>query len=279
MSKYIESLGVHVVKNDRNVIAPYELDLYIPSLKLAIELDGLHWHSERAGHKKKGYHLRKTERCNEKGLRLIHVFEDEWNYQKDIVKSRLKHIIKKDEERIYARNCIVTFITPFSKKEFLEQYHTLGNDASSVHLGAFYNDELVAVMTFAKRKSRDSGGYDFLRFATKAGVSIVGIASKLLRLFERQYNPKIIVSTADRRWSEGHLYKILGFECTHITTPNYYYLKKHVHKRLNRNQFKKRNLKRRLNKFDPSLTEWENMKRNGYDRIWDCGNYIFKKTY
>jgi rubrerythrin len=66
-----------VVENDRTVIPPHELDIYIPDRRIAIEFDGLFWHSDQAG-KPKDYHLRKTEACAKIGIRLVHVFEDEW---------------------------------------------------------------------------------------------------------------------------------------------------------------------------------------------------------
>ena len=47
---------------------------------------------------------------------------------------------------------------------------------------------------------------------------------------------------------------------------------------MSRIQFQKHKLKDKLETFDPNITEWENMKANGYDRIWDCGNMVFEKV-
>lgn len=40
-------------------------------------------------------------------------------------------------------------------------------------------------------------------------------------------------------------------------------------------KYQKHKLLKLLKAFSPSLTEWENMKNNGYDRIWDCGNDVW----
>ena len=89
-----------MVKSDRKTVFGHELDIYVPSLKLAVEFDGLYWHNELK--KPDVYHLRKTEDCAACGIRLLHVFEDEWNYKMDIVKSRISGIIGKNTV-IYAR--------------------------------------------------------------------------------------------------------------------------------------------------------------------------------
>lgn len=73
------------------------------------------------------------------------------------------------------------------------------------------------------------------------------------------------------------LYKKLGFKHTHNSSPNYFYFNKNYLVRLNRMKFQKYKLKYNISKFDKNLTEWENMKNNGYDRIWDCGNMVFEK--
>ena len=81
----------------RNIIHPYELDIYIPSKKIAIEYNGLIWHSEKFKGKVFNYHLNKTENCEKIGIRLIHIFEDEWNEKKEIIKSKFqkKHVLSR----------------------------------------------------------------------------------------------------------------------------------------------------------------------------------------
>jgi hypothetical protein len=184
------------------------------------------------------------------------------------------------ERALYARNCEIREIT--NCREFLNTNHIQGDSPSSIKLGAFHNNELVAVMTTGKRrlalgkKSSITGEYELLRFATSKRV--VGIASKLLQHFIRVYNPVKITTYADQRYSVGNLYASIGFKQIHITQPNYWYFLNGTDKRHHRFNFRKNELDKKLATFDPQLTEWENMKLNGYDRIWDCGSILYEWT-
>ncbi len=271
-----------IIENTRKIIDPYELDIYIPSKNIAIEYNGNYWHSEINGEKNKKYHVNKMRLCQEKNIRLIQIFSDEFIQKPKIVYSRLKHILGKIKYSIYARKCIIKLIDSKLKNKFLNKYHIQGEDKSNVHLGAFYKNRLVAVMTFGKLRKAlgqiaKEGSWELTRFATIANFNIVGIGSKLLNYFEQNYKPMQINSYADRRWSEGNMYYKLGFKLDHISSPNYWYLDDAFINRIHRFNFRKNVLKDKLPNFDPNLSEWENMKNNNYDRIWDCGNLVFKK--
>lgn len=271
--KEIDPLLETVHKN-RTLLNGKELDIYIPSLKLAIEYDGLYWHSEISGGKSKDYHLNKTLECEKLGIRLIHIFEDEWKFKKDIVKSKIRSILNKTT-KIYARNCIIKTIPAAVCGNFLIENHIHGKDNSKIKIGLFYNDELISVMTFGclrkclGNKTKD-GSYEMYRFCNKQNITVIGGASKLLSYFTKTYNPNSIISYADRRWSVGNLYEKLNFSLISKTKSGYFYTRDHNIK-FHRYNFRKDKLKSKLNIFDPSLTEWKNMQINGYDRIWDCG--------
>ena len=146
---YIKNLNIDIEISCYDIISPLELDIVIPEKKVAIEHNGLYWHSDKMG-KDENYHLNKTNKSLEKGYRLIHIFEDEWFAKKEIVKNTLKNILGCDNsERIHARKCIIKEITPKEKNDFLNQFHILGQDSSVIKLGAFYNEELVSVMSFS----------------------------------------------------------------------------------------------------------------------------------
>ena len=140
-------------------------------------------------------------------------------------------------------------------------------------------------MTFSKlRKALGSnhkeGSWELSRYCTIDGFNCIGTAGKLFKYFERNYNPLEIISYADRRWSQGNMYYKLGFKLDHISPPNYWYMKTCNYKyRMHRFAFRKNNLKNKLELFNSNLSEWENMKANSYDRIWDCGNLVFKINY
>jgi len=122
--KYISSVyNNKIICNSRNIIKPLELDIYIPDLKLAIEYNGIYYHSEKFNIDE-NYHLNKTLQCKNKNIRLIHIFEDEWVFKQDIVKSRLLHILKINKsKRIHARKCNIKEIDSNLKNKFLNKFH------------------------------------------------------------------------------------------------------------------------------------------------------------
>ena len=286
IEQFIENIlikyKIEFAKNDRTVIKPRELDFYLPNHDIAIECNGIYWHSELAG-KDKNYHLNKTNFCKVKNIKLIHVFQNEIVFSTNIVNSRIKNLLKLNKYKVFARKCEAREINKDLKNAFLEKYHLQGLDKSSVKLGLFYKNRLVAVMTFSKNrkalgKNHVEGEWELSRYAAIANFSIVGGAGKLLKYFEKNWNPKKITSYADKRWSEGDLYKKLGFSKIRESKPNYWYFKGNGEILYHRFNFRKSELKKKLDKFDPNMTEWENMKENGWNRIWDCGSLVFEKT-
>jgi hypothetical protein len=280
--QYIRKLlpNTKIIENDKTILRGKELDIYIPAKKIAIEYNGLYWHSELNGKDKK-YHLNKTIECNKARIRLIQLFEDEWVYKQNIVKSRLKHIMGISDKIVYARKCIIEELSPKEKNDFLDEIHIQGGDKSGVKLGAYYNDELVSVMTFSKTrialgsKNINNNEYELSRFATK--YQITGIANKLLKHFIKNNNPKSIISYSDRRWNTGKLYENLGFTKISDGVPGYWYI--NDGSRIHRFNFRKNVLNEKLASFDDNLTEWDNMQLNGYDRIWDCGHLKYEMIF
>ena len=95
MVDYIKkNYNVEIVQNTKRTISPYELDIYLPDLKLAFEFNGLYWHNET--NKENNYHLNKTELCEQQGIQLIHIWEDDWIYKQDIVKSMILNKLNKN---------------------------------------------------------------------------------------------------------------------------------------------------------------------------------------
>jgi hypothetical protein len=270
-----------IISNSRKLLKGLEIDIYLPNLKLAIEFNGLRWHSESMG-KFRNYHLYKTQKCEEIGIQLIHIFEDEWVYKKDIVKSRILNLIKSTPNKIYARKCVIKFINSTEKNLFLNKNHIQGEDKSSIRIGLIYNNELVSIMTLGAlrkvtgNKSKENS-YELIRFCNKLNTNVIGGFSKLFKHFIKNYNPESIISYADRRWSIGNLYEKNNFKFIHNSQPNYWYLK-HYNYREHRYKYNKQSLSTILPKYNPKLSEWENMKVNKYDRIWDCGSkkYIYQ---
>ena len=273
IEQFIKSLGFLVTTNNRKILGGKELDIFVDNKNIAIEHNGIFWHSESNG-KDKNYHLNKTIQCQEKGIQLIHVFESEWLEKQEIVKSIIAAKLGKFKTRLFARNCAVREIDNDIKNSFLNENHSQGEDKSTINIGLFYNTELVSVMTFGNSRYNKKYEYEMHRFCTKIGYQIIGGASKLWSYFVKNHNPKSVITYADRRYSDGTFYEKIGFKKIGISKPNYFYFK-NTSMLLSRLKFQKHKLKNILESFNPELTEWDNMQLNGYDRIWDCGNYVF----
>lgn len=270
-------------ETNRQILIGKEIDILIPSLNLGIEFDGLRWHSEFYGKKDKNYHLNKTIRCNQKGYSLIHIFEDEYVNNKDIVFSKLKHLIKKDYDlpKIQGRKILVKEIYKNDAEIFLNKFHIQGFSSSTVYLGGFYNEELIAVMSF-KNGGITNKDWELTRFATNYNYRYQGVGGKLFKYFIRNYNPKNVISFADRRWTinpNNNLYTNLGFELVSITKPDYRYYNNKIDKfkRFHKFSFNKNKLSK-LYGFPLTMTEKEMAIEAGFDRIWDCGlfKYVWK---
>ena len=220
----------------------------------------------------------KTELCEKHGYQLLHVFENEWNSKREIVESRIKNLLGIYDRTVFARKCEVRNVPNPESLKFLDENHIQGGVNSSVNLGLYAKDELVSIMTFSKPRFDRRHEWELVRFCSKIGWHVPGAAGKLLKAFERAYAPKSLVSYADRRWSTGKLYTALGFRLDHTSKPDYWYFKdRYVLE--SRVKYQKHKLSGLLEIYDENKTEIENMKANGYERIFDCGNYVFEKIY
>lgn len=271
LKDFLRMRGIAFTSSDRSIISPYELDIFIESYNIGIEYCGVYWHSEAS--KENNYHKLKYDLCKQQGIRLITIFEDEWIYRHVIVENKLKHILGISlNERIFARKCEIGTVTIDSKAVFFDINHIQGNGASSINIGLYVGDELVACMGFIKERF---GSYNLSRFATSKIV--VGGFTKLLSHFERQYNPNRIYTFADLRWSEGDLYYKSGFQLDKELLPDYSYTI--ADKRSHKFNFRHRRLAKILEEYDPTLSEHENCLNHGIYRIYDCGKLRFVKKY
>lgn len=279
INEYLTSIGIEHETN-RQILIGKEIDILIPSVRIGIEFDGLQWHTEWFGKKDKDYHLNKTLLCNERGYGLIHIFEDEYVNKRDIVISKIKHLIKMDNDlpKIAGRKVSVREILSSEAKDFLEKYHIQGFHRSTVYIGAFYNNELVAVMSLKKGNVKNKD-WELTRFATNYNYTYQGIGGKLFKYFTRTYDPLYVISFADRRWTlwpTDNLYTKIGFELEGVTRPDYRYYNSKIDrfKRVHKMTMSKIALHKKYG-FPMTMTEKEMAKELGYDRIWDCGLYKY----
>ena len=273
-----------VRNNDRRTLKSLkELDIYLPAKKLAFEFDGLYWHSDAAGLKKgelpskelKQYsvnrHLSKTKECEELGIRLIHIFEDDWIFKGDIIKSIIRSALGLPQKKIYARNCELREIPVNQYRAFLNQNHLQGYSYANIRLGLFEKttDELVELIG-VNVKGTHCKEPELVRLCTKLNTQVLGGFSKLLKHTNLDY----LVSYIDRSIFSGTGYSEIGFKPIKVNPPTYFYVK--VLERKSRYTFTRKNIERlfkagKLEYWNPNETEESNMYKNGYGRIWNCG--------
>ena len=263
-----------IVTNSRSIIAPKELDVYLPELKLAIEYCGLYWHSDVHERITNKYHADKLKACNDLGIRLITIFEDEWLHKRTIVENKLLEVIGQSTAMtVYARKTTCVILTNTERKQFLLDYHIQGDKYGAVAIGLKFEGKIVATMVLSDNASM----WYIERYATACNVP--GGFSKLLKWFERQYVPTEVVTFADLRWSEGKLYSNNGFTLSGILPPDYSYIDSSTIKRKHKSGFRHSSLASKLVNYDPLKSEYENTKAAGIGRIWDCGKLRYTKLY
>lgn len=281
--EYIKTFEFDVLENQKIFSDSLkEVDIYIPNKKIAIEYNGCLWHSfgkmypnnidKMQTHKNNHYY--KFEQCKNNGVRLFQINSTEWTnpIKQKIWKSILKNklgMVKK----LYARNCKIIEISTQEKNDFLNKNHLQGMDNSKIKLGLIHDNQLVSIMTFSKPRFNKNYEWELVRFCNLLDYAVIGGASKLLKFFINNYNPKTIISYADLRYSDGNLYNKIGFKFKHVTPPSYVYVKHEVV--ISRFTAQKHRLKNLLKDFDESKTESENMLDNGFRKMWDAGNFLF----
>jgi len=274
MSDFLSSLTA-VVRSDRIAIAPLEIDCLLPDRKTGVEFCGLYFHS--AKFRERDYHIKKLTAANAKGLRLVQVFEDEWLAKKDIVKSVLKNIVSAPSTVLYARKMELREVSKEEAKNFLDLYHLQGHTKAEIRLGLYSGEELAMLATFSVNRQilgdLKPGWAELVRLCSVPGTRVVGGFAKLLKRFVSCYSPSGIKTYCDLRYFTGKGYEAVGFSKSHVSAPGYSYVKNQ--RRYSRYAYQKHLLKKKLEVFDPSLSEEENMTANNFHRIYDCGNIVY----
>lgn len=274
---FIKSIcSYDVITNSRQVIKPHEIDIYIPEKQIALEFNGSYWHSDIFKDKK--YHQIKSMQCLKKNIRLIHIFEYEWRNAES--KEKIKQLIYDaltQKKIIYARETEVRTVDAEDAKEFLNKYHLQGYTQSSINLGLYYKDELIAIMTFGVPRFDNNADYEIIRLAYKSGYSITGGTNKMFKYFMNNYckDGDTVISYCDLSKFTGNTYLKLGMELDGITEPNYKWFNPSNLDLLSRYQTMKSKL------IDSGLgraeqTEDDIMYNLNYFKIYNSGNLKFR---
>lgn len=255
IANMLDSLNINYIKKDRKILGGKELDFYIPSLKLAIEYNGLYWHSSNSypEHIDKVRHRTKYEMCVKIGIQLIQLTGLDFTAIEKLLTAKLMKCNK-----IYARNCTIVELSSDKFREFCQEHHFQGYAACKIKYGLLYNNELVACIGFNRANK-----YDWELTRLVFDNAIVGGSSKMLKYFRNNHTGSI-VSYSSNSYSNGNVYNVLGFKEVAETKYDMWYVDNNKQCLLNRRNFQKKKLDSKLYKYDNKLTEIHNMLNNGY---------------
>lgn len=206
-------LNKNVLKKDRSVLRPLEIDLFNKEKKIGIEYNGVFWHSEK--HKEKDYHFNKSVKAENKGVYLIHVFEDEWiKKNREGIENFLIHSFAKGEEKEY-KNLYVKEVARKEEKLFNVKNHYNGHEKSDICLG-LYGNELLQLISF---KKISDNSYSIVRDYPELNNLVKNGYEKILNYFKEHYSYNNLVVQSDFNKYNGELYEQLGFELVCYTGP------------------------------------------------------------
>jgi hypothetical protein len=261
--------NLKICLNVRNIISQ-ELDIYLPDYNLAIEYNGLYWHSEK--HKAKDYHLQKTVMCEEQNIRLIHIFEDEWRDSKQKCIDTITHLLGYSKQGTFARHTHINEISWKSAKEFLNKYHLLNaGSPGNYRIGAFDKDnKLIGVMVFGQQnnESSDNDSVELRRFVTNKKNN-PGLGSKMFKYAITRKQYKKIIAFVDRRWFTGLVKTYIGFKLLYPTEPALWWTDgtNRYHRRFQT----KKQLITEHKQFTENMTKVKMLSDLGIFRIYDSG--------
>lgn len=276
LSDYLNSLNVTHETGDWDTLNGRELDIWIPEHRLAIEINGLYWHSfhpsqNRAENRKR--HLEKTTECEQKQIDLVHVTDWEWHNQKHIIKNLLMSKLNKNR-RVGARLCQAVEITNAQANAWFLQYHLQGSTPAHRSFALAQGKELLLVISIGRSRFDSDFSYELLRMCGAPGITVSGGLSKLMTYIKNQLNQSEIVTYCDRSKSRGLGYIAAGFQLIRSTDPGYFWTDST--NIISRYRSQKSRLHQLLSNFDPTQSESQNMFANRYRRYWDCGNWVLK---
>lgn len=246
------------------------LDAYIPSKKIGIEYNGIYWHNEN--HVGKDYHREKYLECNELGIQLIIIWEDDWNNKRDIItKMLLKKLGFLEERKVNARDCTVVSVSQWLTKNFMNENHIQGYTSGSYYIGLQDKDLNIVAIIICKV---DKDNLNIVRYATSCNVR--GGFSKLVKYIENTYNYTMLYTFSDNMVSDGSLYKNNGFKFLYEIPEDYMYVYQDT--RYHKFNFRKDRFEKDPNLYwESNLTERELADINNISRVWDAGKIKWVK--
>ena len=223
IENFLKAHNINFQKHCRNIITPQELDFYIPEYNVAIEANDLWTHNSTRNTyggkaKDKKYHFRKSQECEEKGIRLIHIWDYEWfnTRQRPILESIILGACNQSE-KIFARKCSIEVVDSKTMKDFFNKNNIQGFRGGKMAINLVYNGEVVMsyILGFPFF-GRGKYQWEVIRGATKLNCRVIGGATKIWKYFLRNYDPESCVYYIDYNYFNGNSVEKLGLE--YLTT-------------------------------------------------------------
>ena len=260
VGKFLESLEIEVKYEFK--VNGLKYDILIPKFNLLVEYNGLKWHSFSGS---KTRDIRKYRNAINNGYGFISIYEDEWIKKPKIIENIFRNKIKNNTLGLRPSQCEIKQITNKEVNILYESYHYIGKCSSKINYGVFYQNQLIAAISFGK-PTRQTSKYEWelLRMCSHPDHRVHGIWSKLLKLFIKEYNPKSVVSFSDNRLFNGNVYEKIGFKYNGKINPDYYWIK-------GQSRFHKSGLRKTKEEISTGLTETQLREQQGFTKIWDLG--------
>ena len=218
----------------------------------------------------KNYHKLKSNVASVNGFQCLHLFD--WE-SADLIIEFLK-----EKQPLYARKCNIRQLSPREAYNFLTAHHLQGYVKDSVRLGLYYNNNIVAVMTFGKPRFNKNYEYELLRYCSPI-YKIIGGAEKLFANFLKTYNPASIVSYCDLSKFSGQVYKKLGFSLVRNNAPSKHWYNLKAKRHITDNLLRQKGFDKLFHtNFGKGTSNEALMLEAGFVEIYDCGQatYIWK---
>ncbi len=290
LAQWVAGLGLQVSRNDRAALGSMEIDIFLPDLKIGIEYNGAYWHSDgKLPHPR--IHEVKASKARDAGIRLITIWDFDWETRTDFVKRFLLHAFGLNPSpKINARACAVRWVEASIASEFYTRTHIQGAAwRTIVNYGLFSGDDLVACMSFSQGVSRrgmmGDTEWELARFATDRIVR--GGAGKIFTAFVKNHSPQTVWSFSDRQHFSGGVYPALGFKEDGRLAADYRVLHEASGRIWHKSAWQRKYIPTRLNElgidesFDPATdvrTEREMQKLARVLRIMDAGKIRWRWT-
>lgn len=221
----IKSFDKNAIKRDRKTIKNcktgyyLELDVLCKKRKMAFEFNGDFWHSLKS--KTPKYHQLKFDLCQQKGIRLITIFEKDWKENKEKIQNFIIQLLDKHNTTSIKETNIKP-VDNKTAKTFFDKYNLFNLDLNNnICFGLYKDNELLSVMSIVKRNSLYE--YEITGYCSKFNVKVINGFKKILSFFIRKYKARSITAFTNCEFFTGKTLSDFDFKLVGLSnTPHYW---------------------------------------------------------